>query len=115
MKKILSRLLIVSLAAVPASALAFDYPTVDRVEYVHACMRDNPGQSQEMIYKCSCTIDAIARQMSYEDFVESSTAAYAYTIGGERGEAVRASALTKKMADRFKEIQSRAKKSCFIQ
>ncbi len=119
MKTVLSRVLIVSLAALaaalPSIALAFDYPTVDRVEYVHTCMRDNPGQSQEMIYKCSCVVDAIARQMSYEEFVESSTAAYAYTIGGERGETVRAYTPAKKMADRFREVQSRAKKSCFIQ
>ena len=98
----------------PSIAFAFDYPTVDRVEYVHGCMRDNPGQSQEMVYKCSCVIDAIAKQMSYEDFVESSTAAYAYTIGGERGETVRAYAPAKQMADRFRDMQARAKKSCFL-
>ncbi len=119
MKRILSRLLIGSLAALPAAlpsvALAFDYPTAERVEYVHICMRDNPSQSQEMVYKCSCVIDAIAKQMSYEEYVESSTAAYAYTIGGERGETVRAYTPAKKMADRFKEVQARAKKSCFIQ
>ncbi len=115
MNRTVSRFLIVSLAAMPGIAAAFDYPTVDRVEYVHACMRDNPGQSQEMIYKCSCVIDAIAKQMTYEDFVESSTAAYAYTIGGERGETVRAYAPAKKMADHFKEVQARARKSCFIQ
>ncbi|MGI9026091.1 MAG: hypothetical protein ACR2GP_11030 [Burkholderiaceae bacterium] len=119
MKRTLSRLLIVSLAAMstafPSLAAAFDYPTKDRVEYVHICMRDHPSQSQEMIYKCSCVIDAIAKQMSYEEYVESSTAAYAYTIGGERGETVRAYTPAKKMADRFKEVQARAVKSCFIQ
>ncbi len=115
MKRILSRLLIVSFAALPGMALAFDYPTAERVEYVHTCMRDNPSQSQEMVYKCSCVIDAIAKQMPYEEFVESSTAAYAYTIGGERGETVRAYTPAKKMADHFKEVQARAKKSCFIQ
>ena len=119
MKRTLSRHLLVSLAAmsaaIPTVAAAFDYPTAERVEYVHTCMRDNPSQSQEMVYKCSCVIDAIAKQMPYEEFVESSTAAYAYTIGGERGETVRASTPAKKMADRFKEVQSRARKSCFIQ
>lgn len=114
MKKIFAGLLAASLVAAPGLVQAFDYPTVDRVEYVHACMRDNPGQPQEMVYKCSCTIDAIAKQMNYEDFVESSTAAYAYTIGGERGETVRAYAPAKQMADHFKEIQASAKKSCFI-
>jgi hypothetical protein len=102
------------LVALPATASAYDYPTVDRVEFVHGCMRDNPGQPQEMVYKCSCLIDAIARQMPYEEFVEASTAAYAYTIGGERGETVRAYAPAKQMADHFKDVQGRGKKSCFF-
>jgi hypothetical protein len=114
MKRLLQSLIPLATAFVPGIASAHDYPTVDRVEYVHSCMRDNPGQSQEMIYKCSCTIDSISKEMTYEDFVESSTAAYAYTIGGERGETVRAYTPAKQMADRFKDVQSRAKKSCFI-
>lgn len=114
MKRLLQSLILLATGVVPAVAWAYDYPTVDRVEYVHACMRDNTGPPQEMIYKCSCTIDAISRQMTYEDFVESSTAAYAYTIGGERGETVRAYLPAKQMADHFKDVQSRAKKSCFI-
>ena len=100
--------------AAPMAAAAYDYPTVDRVEYVHACMRDNPGQPQAMVYKCSCLIDTIARQMSYEEFVDASTAANAYTIGGERGETVRAYLPAKQMADRFRDMQSRGKKSCFF-
>lgn len=116
MKKVLVHLLFpVLTAALPGNAAAFDYPTVDRVEYVHACMRDNPGQGQVMVYKCSCVIDAIARKMPYDEFVEASTAANAFTIGGERGETVRGSAPTKKMADKFKELQSVAKKGCFIE
>ena len=116
MKKVLLPVFFLGLTVgLPGSAAAFDYPTVDRVEYVHACMRDNPGQGQVMVYKCSCVIDAIARKMSYDEFVEASTAANAFTIGGERGETVRNSVPTKKMADTFKEIQSRAKKGCFIE
>ena len=114
MKRAFAPLIVLALAAYPGIAAAFDYPTADRVQYVHVCMRDNPGQIDEMVYKCSCTVDAIAKQMSYEEFVESSTAANAYTIGGERGETVRAYAPAKKMADRFREVQARAKKSCFI-
>jgi hypothetical protein len=114
MDRLLQCLIVLAMGVVPAVAFAYDYPTVDRVEYVHTCMRDNPGQAQEMLYKCSCTIDAISKQMTYEDFVESSTAAYAYTIGGERGETVRAYTPAKQMADHFREVQAQAKKSCFI-
>ena len=100
--------------AAPASALAYDYPTIDRVEYVHACMRDNQAAGQVMVYKCSCVIDSIAKKMPYEEFVESSTAANAYSIGGERGETVRAYAPAKQMADQFRALQSSAKKACLF-
>lgn len=106
---------LVAAVVLPLSASAYEYPTVERVEYVHTCMRENEGgQSQEMIYKCSCLIDAIAKQLTYDEFVEASTAAYAYSIGGERGETVRAYAPAKTMADRFRAVQSAAKKSCFF-
>ena len=101
--------------ALPERAAAFDYPTVDRIEYVHVCMRDHPEQARVMVYKCSCVIDSIAKQMSYEEFIESSTAANAYTIGGERGETVRNYAPAKKLADKFKDIQAKARKGCFIE
>ena len=114
MKHVALSLAVAALAMLPVRAHAFEYPTVDRVEYVHACMRDNPGSSQEMVYKCSCLIDAIAKQMPYEEFVEASTASYAYTIGGERGETVRAYAPAKTMADRFKAVQASGKKSCLF-
>ena len=105
---------VAAVAAVPLPGAAHDYPTVDRVEYVHTCMRENEGQSQEMIYKCSCLIDAIAKQLTYDEFVDASTAAYAYSIGGERGETVRAYAPAKTMADRFRAVQAAGKKSCFF-
>jgi hypothetical protein len=98
----------------PGIAAAYDYPTVDRVEYVHGCMRDNPGPNQEMVYKCSCVIDAIAKEMSYEEFVDTSTSANAFSIGGERGELVRNYDPTKKMAEKFRDLQAKAKKGCFI-
>ena len=101
-------------AFLPLIAGAHDYPTVDRVEYVHACMRDNPGPKQEMVYKCSCVVDAIARDMTYEEYVDASTAANAYSIAGEKGEAIRNADVLKKLAMRFRELQSQAKKSCFV-
>jgi len=113
-KTLLCSSLIALVECLPNSAAAYDYPTIERVEYVHACMRDNPGPNQEMIYKCSCVIDALAKEMPYEEFVDISTAANAFSIGGERGEMVRNSGPTKKMAEQFRDLQSKAKKGCFI-
>lgn len=100
------------LAAAPARA--YEYPTIDRVEYVRACQLENQGPEQEMIYKCSCVIDAIARKLSYDDYVEDSTAAKAFTIAGERGQALRSAPGVKEEGNRFKALQNEAKLGCFI-
>ncbi len=96
------------------TAWAYDYPTIDRVEYVQACMQENAGPAQEMIYKCSCVIDAIARKLPYDDYVEESTAAKAYSIAGERGEVMRDAAVIKQAGKRFKALEAEARQSCFI-
>ena len=101
------------LAAVPAAA--FDYPTAERVNYVMACMRDHPGPHYEMVNKCSCAIDALARDVSLDDFVAMSTAANASTIGGERGSYIRDSEDLQAQIRRFRDLQAAAKKGCFIQ
>jgi hypothetical protein len=100
------------LAAPPA--LAHDYPTVERVNYVMACMRDHPGPHYEMVNKCSCTIDALARDLPLDDFVSMSTATNANTIGGERGSTIRDSEDLQVLIRKFRELQGAAKKGCFI-
>ncbi|MBC7943730.1 MAG: hypothetical protein H7X91_00320, partial [Burkholderiales bacterium] len=45
----------------PASAFAHQgYPTVDRVEWVLACMQQYDKGGYELVHKCSCAIDKIA-------------------------------------------------------
>ena len=97
-----------------AGAAANDYPTLDRVEYVLGCARDAQGPPQENIYKCICVIDAIAGKLSYEEYVEYSTAANAFSIGGERGEVMRGYEHGKEMAGRFRNTQAEARKACFM-
>lgn len=110
----------VLLGVLPARAQApaadsHNYPTVDRIEYVHICQRDNAEYPpREMLYKCSCVIDAIAKVMPYDEYVESSTAYYASSIAGERGEIIRNESTSHGLAIRFKKLQSMAKKGCFV-
>jgi len=75
--------------------------------------RDRPRQ--EMLYKCSCALDAIASELRYEEYVELSTAADAGQIAGERGTAVRDSSEGKSMGTRYKAVRSKAFSSCFIE
>ena len=95
-------------------ARAHDYPTAERVVFVEACMRDHPGPHYEMLNKCSCTLDTIARDLPYDDFIDMSTATNANSIGGERGGAIRDVESMQVLIRKFRQIQIAAKKSCLI-
>lgn len=97
-----------------ATAHANDFPTVERVLYVQECMRAHPGQSFEMTHKCSCALDAIAEQLRFDDYVTLSTISKAMSIGGERGGSIRDAPSFEPQAKRFRELQSKAEKGCFI-
>ena len=110
----LSCLVALVLVLAAANARADNYPTVDRVVYVQACMRDHPGPYYEMVNKCSCAIDTIARDVPYDDFVTMSTAANANSIGGERGSYIRDVDTLQQQIRKFRQIQAQAFKSCFV-
>ena len=100
--------------AAGASAQANDFPTVDRVIYVQECMRAHPGPQFEMQSKCSCALDALAREVKYDEFVSLSTVGKAMTIGGERGGSIRDAPSLEPQAKRYREVMSKAEKGCFI-
>jgi len=91
-----------------------DFPTVDRVLYVQECMRAHPGPHYEMVNKCSCALDALAREVSFDDYVTMSTATNANSIGGERGNTIRDTEQLQAQIKRYRELQVRAKGGCFI-
>jgi len=99
---------------VAAPADANDFPTVDRVEFVEACMHDRQGMRQEFLYKCACAIDALAAEVSYQEYVELQTASRAISIAGERGAVMREAADAQAMAQRFHGLEAKAMKSCFL-
>jgi hypothetical protein len=103
-----------ALLALPAWGQAHDYPTSERVVYVEACMHDHPGGHYEMLNKCSCVIDTIARDVSYDDYVTMSTAANANSIGGERGSYIRDVESLQVQIRKFRQLQAQARKSCFL-
>ena len=103
-----------ALAASGAFAQNNDYPTTDRVVFVMACMRDHPGNHFEMINKCSCAIDAIARELPFDTYTAMSTALNANTIGGERGGYIRDTEMLQGDIRKFRQLTTKAKKGCFI-
>ncbi|MCX8003528.1 MAG: hypothetical protein N2688_01000 [Burkholderiaceae bacterium] len=105
--------LALAVSAVPVRAN--DFPTVARVEYVLACMRESKSPPQEMMYKCSCALDQIAARIKYDAWVELSTIALATPIAGERGGVMRDLPDGRKQIARYRELQAQAKKACFIE
>ncbi len=91
-----------------------NYPTLDRVQYVLECAQNYPNKvHQEMIYKCSCAIDEIAKQVKYDDFINDWTSSKAVSIAGDRG-AIREHVMVKAMVKEFKEVQAAAQKICLF-
>ena len=95
------------------SACAASYPTVDRVEYVLECMRNNGG-SHEFLYKCSCAIDAVAAELSYDEYVEGSSVARYQGMGGERAGVFRDPEPMKALAKRYRAVHEAAKQGCAV-
>jgi len=101
------------LGSLPAQA-ANDFPTVARVLYVHECMRDHPGPHFEMVNKCSCALDMLAEQISFDEYETLSTEANATTIGGERGAYLRENEGVQTAVRRYRKMQTEVKKACFV-
>ena len=102
--------------ALPGTAAfaANDYPTSQRVLYVQECMAAHPGHYYEMVNKCSCAIDQMAEQVSYDDYTTMNTVVNALTIGGERGGTLRDNETLKPEIKRYRDLQAKVQKACFI-
>ncbi len=115
MMKTLPRFLAAAvLAALAGAATANDFPTVDRVLYVQECMKAHPGPNYEMVNKCSCALDALAREVTYDDYVNMSTIVKAVSISGERGGELRDNETVKPQIKRYRELQAKVQQGCFL-
>lgn len=113
MTRLKSILVLAMIVAAPLCR-ANDFPTADRVEFVLECMRDHTGGQFELLNKCSCTIDRLAEQYKYDDFVEAQTMAKAVSIAGERGAALRDNEDAQKAARRYRASVVEAARACFL-
>jgi hypothetical protein len=106
-----------ALSSLPSIALADpkanDYPTQVRVEYVLECMTQSGGNLANL-YQCSCVIDEIAKQFSYDEYVEASTFSRYATLAGERGGLFRDPEKGREMAKHFQKVERDASKRCGV-
>ncbi len=113
MKRIALTLVLMT-AVFPAAAgeVKNDYPTAARADYVFGCMASS-GQTQQMLQKCSCSIDAIASILPYEKYVQSETILRMRQLGGEKTAMFKDSPWMKATIDELKLAQAEAELRCF--
>ncbi len=104
-------------AVVPANLIAGDmsgYSTVMRVEFVLECMQEHQGSQYELMNKCSCVLDQLAKRYTAEGFVDARTTAQAISIAGERGSVLRDNEEAHRLASEYRESLVRAQSDCFL-
>ena len=98
----------------PGVTLANDFPTQARVEFVLGCMNDTGGQSYDALYKCVCLVDAIAAEMSHDEFVEAQVFSQLRSTAGERGGVFRDPDQARSLVEKLEGVIARGKARCFI-
>ena len=87
-------------------------PTNEKVEYVFACMQGNED-SQAYIVKCSCSIDYIDEQMTYEEYVNAETILSLRQIYGEKSLMFKNTPNAMEIYSNMQNILAEAEMECF--
>lgn len=107
--------MVLMLAAVPVMAHAENnYPTLDRLNYALDCMDRHGGPKIENLTACSCEIDVIAEQMSYEQFVDANVYMQNKDTPGDKGGIFRDMAIGKDGYAALMKAREDAEKTCFV-
>ena len=87
-------------------------PTNEKVEYVFACMQGNEN-SQAYITKCSCSIDYIDEQMTYEEYVNAETIMSLKQVYGEKSLMFKNTPNAMEIFSNMQNILAEAEMECF--
>jgi hypothetical protein len=89
-----------------------DYPTSARADYVFGCMKAN-GETQELLQKCSCSIDVIASIIPYDRYVTAETILSMSQVTGPVGSEFRSTEPARQSLQEFRRAQAEAEIRCF--
>jgi hypothetical protein len=89
-----------------------DYPTSARADYVFGCMKAN-GETQELLQKCSCSIDVIASIIPYDRYVTAETILSMSQVTGPVGSEFRSTDPARQALQEFRRAQAEAEIRCF--
>ena len=103
-----------ALAGAGPAAAANPYPTPAVADYVFACMAAN-GQTQEVLRRCSCSIDVVASILPYERYEQAETILRMRQVqgGGERMGLFRDTPWAREAVADLKRAQVEAEVRCF--
>ena len=87
-------------------------PTNEKVEYVFACMQGNED-TLAYIVKCSCSIDYIDEQMTYEEYVQAETIMSLRQIYGEKSLLFKNTPNAMEITSNMQNILAEAEMECF--
>ena len=82
------------------------------MEYVFACMQGNKD-SQAYMHKCSCSIDYIESQLTYDEYVNAETIMSMRQIYGEKSLLFKQTPNAIKIYSNFQNILAEAEMECF--
>lgn len=104
-------------AALPAAvavqqAQANPYPTEVVTDYVIGCMAAN-GETQEMLRRCACSIDAVASILPYDTYERADTIIRMAAVSGDNTAMFREMAFLKGIVDQLHLAQIEADFRCF--
>lgn len=89
-----------------------DYPTEARADYVFACMKAN-GETQDLLRRCSCSVDVLATIIPYENYVTAETILSMSGVVGRLGSEFRSTEPAKLAMREFRRAQAEAEVRCF--
>jgi hypothetical protein len=101
-----------ALAAWQVPAWANDYPTPVVADYVVGCMASN-GETQDMMQRCSCSIDAIASIVPYDTYEKADTIMRMRMVAGDNTAMFREMPMLKAIVDQLRLAQIEADFRCF--
>lgn len=99
-------------AAAQEGRRAADYPEVAVTDYVMGCVAAN-GRAEEVLERCTCSIDVIGGLLPYEAYEEAETYLSLGLVAGERGALFRTSEGSQAAVDRLRRAQIEAELRCF--
>lgn len=96
----------------PQQVRANPYPTDVVADYVIGCLAAN-GETQDMLRRCSCSIDAVASIVPYETYERADTIIRMAGVAGDNTTMFREMTMLKGIVDQVRLAQIEADFRCF--